>query len=182
MRDWTVGGAVIETGVLGSAALGDMSGGFAEGDPVDGVLLVRNVRSDGRSDWTPPGGVIDHGEDLVDGLTREVREETGLEVLRWAGPLYSITTEAPGLGWRLHVEVHRAVEVRGTVRVGADPDGIVVAADWVGTRACEDRLCDAHPWVREPLVEWMTERFDVPRRFRYEVSGAAPADLSIRRR
>lgn len=174
MRDWTVGGAVIETHVLDPGTWCGQGG--------DGVLLVRNVRADGRVDWTPPGGVIDHGEDLVSGLTREVREETGLEVLRWSGPLYSITTEAPGLGWRLHVEVRRALEVRGTVRVGGDPDGIVVAADWFGPAACEDRLCDAHPWVREPLVEWMAERFESPRRFAYEVRGERPSELSIRRR
>ncbi len=179
MRDWYVGGAVIETSVLD---VGSGSGPVTSSGDGSGVLLVENVRHDGRSDWTPPGGVIDPGEVLVDGLTREVREETGLDVVRWAGPLYRIVAEAPGLGWRLSVEVHRAVEVRGTVTVGDDPDGIVVAADWVGAGACADRLGDAHPWVREPLLEWMVERFDSPREFRYEVLGDRPAELLVERR
>lgn len=184
MRDWFVGGAVIESSVLAGARLGVGSDPAASDGATEdgGVLLVENVRHDGRSDWTPPGGVIDAGEVLVDGLTREVREETGLDVVQWVGPLYRIVAEAPGLGWRLSVEVHRAVEVRGTVTVGDDPDGIVVAADWVGAGACADRLCDAHRWVREPLLEWMVERFDSPREFRYEVLGDRPAELLVERR
>jgi 8-oxo-dGTP diphosphatase len=30
--------------------------------------------------WEPPGGVLELGETIPDGLRREVREETGLEV------------------------------------------------------------------------------------------------------
>jgi 8-oxo-dGTP diphosphatase len=172
MRDWVVGGAVIEVGIPGLPAVGGVT---------EGVLLVENRRRDGRSDWTPPGGVIDPGEAVVDGLTREVREETGLEVLSWHGPLYEIVAEAPGLGWRLRVEVHRAEAVAGDVSVGADPDGIVVAADWVGQLACADRLCDAHPWVREPLLEWMDERFDASRVFRYAVEGQVVSEASVTR-
>lgn len=170
MRDWVVGGAVIEASTLGAASVAD-----------DAVLLVENRRHDGRTDWTPPGGVIDPGEVVLDGLTREVFEETGLEVLGWDGPVYEIVAEAPGLGWRLRVEVHRAVEVRGSLRIGDDPDGIVVAADWVASEACGARLCDAHPWVREPLLEWMGDRRGAARVFRYAVEGDRPAELSITR-
>ena len=173
MRDWVVGGAVIERRAL-------VGGGGAPDEP-DGVLLVENVRHNGTSDWTPPGGVIDPGEDLLVGLTREVREETGLEVLRWAGPLYEIQAEAPDLGWRLRVEVHQAAEVDGELSIGADPDGIVVAADWVGAASCADRLGTSHPWVREPLLEWMLERFDATREFRYEVLGTPVSDLRVTR-
>lgn len=39
------------------------------------LLLVENLRRNGRTDWSTPGGVVEHGEDPVDGLTREVIEE-----------------------------------------------------------------------------------------------------------
>ena len=58
MRDWLVGGGLI----LGPR----------------GLLLVRNRRRNGSWDWSPPGGVIDQGETVLVGLTREVAEETGV--------------------------------------------------------------------------------------------------------
>ena len=116
MRDWLVAGAVIED--------------------AHRILLVCNERFNGVSDWSPPGGVIDPGERIVEGLTREVLEETGLTVLEWQGPIYEIEAEAAGVGWRLRVEVHRAVSVQGSAAVGDDPDGIVVDADSVCVVAC----------------------------------------------
>jgi 8-oxo-dGTP diphosphatase len=41
------------------------------------VLLVRERHSDGRSFWTLPGGGVEPGEALVDGLRRELAEELG---------------------------------------------------------------------------------------------------------
>ena len=101
MRRWLVGGALIEG--------------------PGGVLLVQNQRRDGRVDWSPPGGVIDEGEDLLTGLTREVVEETGLAVTRWSPPLYDIEGEAPELGWHLRGRVHQAGELSGDLGIDA-PD------------------------------------------------------------
>ena len=41
------------------------------------VLLIR--RRDNQH-WEPPGGVLELGETIHDGLRREVREETGLDI------------------------------------------------------------------------------------------------------
>src|SRR3954469_26001945 len=67
VREWTVAGGLIQD---------------------DGqLLLVQNRRRNGALDWSPPGGVIEiaDGESLLDGLTREVEEETGLRVTEWIG-------------------------------------------------------------------------------------------------
>ena len=168
-----MGGAVIESSVLARS-------GGADATPADPcLLLVQNVRRGGFVDWTPPGGVIDEGESLLVGLAREVEEETGLSVTRWAGPLYEISAEAPGLGWHLRVEVHRAVSVAGAVRTGEDPDGIVTEAALVPESDCEQRLGDAHPWVREPLVDWMASRWSRTRNYRYLVEGDDIRDLRV---
>ena len=42
----------------------------------DGLLLVRNQRRNGATDWSTPGGVIDATDaSLRAGLAREVEEE-----------------------------------------------------------------------------------------------------------
>jgi ADP-ribose pyrophosphatase YjhB (NUDIX family) len=46
-------------------------------DDRDRALLVRR-RDNGH--WEPPGGVLELGEDILEGLRREVAEETGLQV------------------------------------------------------------------------------------------------------
>lgn len=164
MRDWVVGGALILEG--------------------DRLLLVQNRRRNGALDWTPPGGVIDAGESVVAGLTREVQEETGLRVTEWAGPVYEVRCEAPDLGWRLRVEAHLALAYEGELAVGADPDGIVVDARFVDPAVCPELVAGAHPWVGEPLGAWLTERWDCggpPRPFGFHVAGRDPGSLVVTR-
>jgi len=42
--------------------------------------MVRRGRPPAKGLWSLPGGVLEAGERLEDGIRREVREETGLEV------------------------------------------------------------------------------------------------------
>lgn len=43
-----------------------------------GRALIIKRRDNGH--WEPPGGVLEHGETIDDGLRREVYEETGLKI------------------------------------------------------------------------------------------------------
>jgi ADP-ribose pyrophosphatase YjhB (NUDIX family) len=45
------------------------------------VLLVRRGKEPLLGEWSLPGGALELGERLEDGVRREVREETGLEVV-----------------------------------------------------------------------------------------------------
>ena len=158
MKRWLVGGAVIEG--------------------AEGVLLVANRRHDGAVDWSTPGGVIDEGEGILDGLAREVQEETGLVVASWEGLLYGIEVVAPDLGWHLRVEVHLAGAVEGDLVVD-DPDGIVFEAGYVAIGECDQRLAQSQLWVREPLSAWLGQRWTLARDFKYHVAGTDRASLRV---
>ena len=45
------------------------------------VLLVRRGTEPMKGRWSLPGGLLEIGEPLADGVIREVQEETGLEVV-----------------------------------------------------------------------------------------------------
>ena len=51
------------------------------------VLLIVDDR---RGSWTFPGGIIEEGEGVLDGVKREVLEETGVEVE--VGELFCVTS------------------------------------------------------------------------------------------
>lgn len=57
---------------------------------IDGesVLLVKRALPPRQGEWSLPGGRLELGESLADGVRREVREETGLEVA--VGPLVEV--------------------------------------------------------------------------------------------
>ncbi|HSS12166.1 MAG TPA: NUDIX hydrolase [Acidimicrobiales bacterium] len=155
-----------------------VASGLVEGD--DGLLLVQNLRRNGSLDWSTPGGVIEiaDGEDIVDGLTREVAEETGIVVNEWIGPIYQVEAVAEGLGWALRAEIYRAAGWTGSVVV-EDPDGIVVDARFVPVDACDRYLEGCHPWVREPLGAWLVERWEENRHYRYRLDGDAPGSITV---
>jgi 8-oxo-dGTP diphosphatase len=44
------------------------------------VLLIRRAKEPRKGQWSLPGGKLEFGETLLEGVLREVREETGLEV------------------------------------------------------------------------------------------------------
>lgn len=158
MRAWTVAGGLIE---------------------LDGrLLLVQNRRRDGSLDWTTPGGVVDPGEQILEGLTREVEEETGLRVSAWEGPLWTVQAEAPDMGWILEVEVHRAIGFAGDIAVD-DPDGIVVDAVWLDLDGCRECLDTSWVPAREPMLAWLGERWTDVRSFRYRVDGDTRTGSSV---
>ncbi len=157
-----------------------VASGVIEGP--EGLLLVQNRRRDGTSDWSPPGGVIEveEGESVLEGLTREVAEETGLTITKWEGPIYAVEAIAPGMGWHLMVEVYRAITYEGSI-VLDDPDGIVIDAAFSSHEACMTRLSSTWQPTHEPLLAWLEERWSEHRSYCYHIEGESRAAMTITR-
>lgn len=70
---------------------------------VHGDALVVQRRDNGK--WEPPGGVLELSESILDGLQREVREETGLliEAERLTGVYKNMPEGIIALVFRAHV-------------------------------------------------------------------------------
>jgi 8-oxo-dGTP diphosphatase len=158
LRQWSVAGGVVVRG--------------------DHCLLVQNRRRNGDVDWSTPGGVIDAGETMVGGLGREVTEETGLEITDWHGPLYRVEVTAPGFGFFLQAEAHRALSFQGDLTVD-DPDGIVIGAEFVSVELVQARLEGAPRWVAEPLLAHLLEGVDDGRLFSYHLEGTSSVDRRV---
>ena len=161
LREWFVAAAIIESGPK--------------------VLLVQNRRRNGSLDWSTPGGVVEPGEETIDGLVREVIEETGITVTEWRGPVYSVETIAPGMGWHLRVAVYEALAWEGDIVI-EDPDGIVIDARFVPAHHAAVHLAANARWVSEPITEWLEQRWDGHRTYTYDLDGADRSSIVVTRR
>ena len=97
----------------------------------DDVLLVRRGTEPQKGLWSLPGGALELGESLHQGVRREVSEETGLEVrvLQFAGAFERITTDDSGAVQYHYVLLDYLCEpVGGALTAGDD----AAEAAWVG--------------------------------------------------
>lgn len=110
------------------------------------LLLVRRGRPPGAGLWSVPGGRVEPGEDDAAALVRELKEETGLDVV--AGALAG-SVDRPGPGGVVY-EIHdyEARAVGGVLRAGDD------AADARWVTAAELRELPLTDGLVEALESW----------------------------
>jgi ADP-ribose pyrophosphatase YjhB (NUDIX family) len=98
---------------------------------VDGgrVLLVRRGSEPLRGQWSLPGGLLELGEAITDGVVREVREETGLIVkpLELIELLDRIHREGERVRYHYVIADYLCRVVGGHLQAASDAD----AAKWV---------------------------------------------------
>jgi ADP-ribose pyrophosphatase YjhB (NUDIX family) len=121
----------------------------------DEVVLVLQGAPGEEPFWALPGGVVEEDELVSEGLVREVREETGLEI-ELPAPLafvrqidnrqpVQLIGGRPGSGYLVTVWVFEAGSWSG--ELGAqDPDGFVREAQFVPVREAAERLRRTH-WL-----------------------------------
>ncbi|MFD2466322.1 NUDIX hydrolase [Amycolatopsis silviterrae] len=97
------------------------------------VLLARHVSSAGDTNWTLPGGKVEHAEDPFDAVVREVAEETGCEAV--VERLLGVDSRViPAAEARLGME-HQNVGVFYQVRITGgtlrpEPNGETAESAW----------------------------------------------------
>jgi mutator protein MutT len=98
------------------------------------VLLVRRGHEPAKGNWSLPGGGLELGESLVDGVVREVREETGLTVepIELVELLDRIHREGDRVRYHYVIADYLCRVVSGEVKAASDADAVrwVERAEW----------------------------------------------------
>ena len=140
------------------------------------VLLVGNRRRGGVR-WSLPGGRVDRRESALQALTREVREETGLEVINWSRLIYATTVKKRGDGSGLDrfVQVYQAGDWEGELSFN-DPDQPygVVDGGFFAPSSVGSVLQSLRRYVREPIQDWLSHPWEGIREYEYLVEGQGP--------
>jgi 8-oxo-dGTP diphosphatase len=120
------------------------------------ILLVHQAAPGEQPFWALPGGVVEEGELVTEGLAREVLEETGLRIATPARMAFvqQIDNRRPeqmldsprfGSGYPVTVWTFEIEEWDGDLEP-KDPEGLVFQAEWVSVSEANDRL-DVVAWL-----------------------------------
>ena len=98
------------------------------------VLLVRRGTEPLKGEWSLPGGMLELGESLTDGVVREVLEETGLvvEPLELVELLDRIYSEAGRVKYHYVIADYLCRVTGGQLQASSDADAVrwVERAEW----------------------------------------------------
>jgi ADP-ribose pyrophosphatase YjhB (NUDIX family) len=96
-------------------------------DEQERVLLIRRGRPPAQGFWHVPGGKLEAGESLVEGVRREVKEETGLDVE--IGPIMAVV-ERRQEGFH-YVIIDFLAYLENPAQTAAQPADDAAACAWV---------------------------------------------------
>lgn len=114
------------------------------------VLLVQRAHSPGQGLWALPGGHLDWGESLADGLRREIAEELNISID--IGPLVYVA-ELHGLDYHFVILDYAAMVRDGEPAVSSD------AQDWRWVTASDMESLDLAPGMEDFLTNHDVRRF-----------------------
>jgi ADP-ribose pyrophosphatase YjhB (NUDIX family) len=113
-------------------------------DEAGRMLLILRGHDPGKGLWSIPGGRIERGESDEEAVIREVREETGLEVI--CGRLLGAVERSGGPQAIIEIRDYKAVVVGGEIAAGDD------AADACWTSPADVVALDASGQLTQGLL------------------------------
>ena len=122
------------------------------------ALLIRRGSEPLKGEWSIPGGMLELGEELAEGVRRELKEETGLEVepLEIVAAFDRITREGKRVKYHYVIVDYVCRRKRGRLKPASD----VVDARWVR----QEDLPKYH--LTEMATKVILESFEMMRRRR----------------
>ena len=129
-------------------------------DENDRLLLVQHVpekKSFWSGKWMIPGGFLEFGEHLEEGVVREVLEETNLhvEILEPVPPLDRIIDENGSPTQHVVYIDYKVRPTGGSLQPGSD----VGRAEWFDKERCQQDWKDIHPDTQKllGLIGWIDQ-------------------------
>ena len=110
------------------------------------LLVVRRGRPPGEGLWSIPGGRVEPGEDDRTAVARELKEETGLDVVV-GEPAGTVERPGPG-GVTYEIHDYAATVAGGTLRAGDDASDV----RWVSSEGL--RELPLSPGLLDALALW----------------------------
>lgn len=94
------------------------------------VLLIKRGKDPLRGRWLVPGGTVELGETLAEAVVREVREETGLDVVPGEVVFVFDRIDRDATGIRYHYVIidYVCTVAGGTLQAGSDAEAAVFVA------------------------------------------------------
>lgn len=145
------------------------------------LLLVRQQGpGDERPYWALPGGRIETNEFLLQGLVREVREETGLTIAEVGELAYAARLDNPVNEYQATTRVFEIAAWQGELAPG-DPDRLVERAAFFPLAEAVAHLREI-PWpaMREPVVAYLEKTAPVGTIWLYRQRGGQEERLITR--
>jgi ADP-ribose pyrophosphatase YjhB (NUDIX family) len=123
------------------------------------ALLIRRGCEPHKGQWSIPGGMLELGEELADGVRRELKEETGLDVepLQMVAVFDRITREGKRVKYHYVIVDYVCRLKRGQLKPASD----VLDARWVR----REEMPQYH--LSEMATKVILKAFEMMRRWRF---------------
>jgi 8-oxo-dGTP diphosphatase len=120
------------------------------------VLVLQQTHPDAPPVWVLPGGLVESGELIVDGLIREVQEEAGAQVTTIARLACLSQIDRPDYAMQTVAFIFEVDVWHGTWQ-GHDPDAEIVGVELVPLAEAIVRLQANGGWpgIQEPMLAYL---------------------------